>query len=84
MNHGYCTNCWQYKAIKGRYWIPTSKGHIENFGNGKCYMHNDGNDTDVDYSFVDGNCYCPDYYNRKQGERKEKMTLDEWIGSKCD
>jgi len=33
----------------------------------------------VDYTFVDGDCYCPDYYNRKRGNREQKMTLDEWI-----
>jgi hypothetical protein len=42
-------------------------------------MHNGGNDVHVDYTFVDGDRYCPDYYNRKRGDREQKMTLDEWI-----
>ncbi len=42
-------------------------------------MHNGGNDIHLDYTFVDGDCYCPDYYNRKRGDREQKMTLDEWI-----
>ena len=79
MNHGRCINCWWYKTIKGRHWITTNSGLVENLGNGKCYMHNGGNDTDADYTFVGGDCYCPDYCNRKEGDREEKMTLDEWI-----
>jgi hypothetical protein len=79
MNHGRCINCWWYKETNGRNWIVTPKGLVEHLGNGKCYMHNGGNDTHVDYSFVEGECYCPDYYNRKQGDREQKMTLNEWI-----
>ena len=79
MNHGYCINCWWYQAIKGRGWITTQKGIVEHLGNGKCYMHNGGNDVHVDYSFVDGACYCPDYYSRKRGNREMKKTLEEWI-----
>jgi hypothetical protein len=65
--------------MKDKYWITTPKGLVEKLGNGKCYMHNGGNDAHVDYNFVDGDCYCPDYYNRKRGDREQKMTLDEWI-----
>ena len=79
MIHGYCINCWWYKALRGKYWVATPKGLIEHQGNGKCYMHNGGNDVRADYSFVDGECYCPDYYNRKKGDREQKMTLDEWL-----
>lgn len=79
MNHGYCINCWWYKALKGKYWIATKKGAIEKLGSGKCYMHNGGNSVRVDYSVVDGDSYCPDYYNRKRGNKEQKMTLEEWI-----
>ena len=79
MNHGLCINCWWYKAMKDRHWIFTAKGALENLGNGKCYMHNGGNDVDADYKLVDGGCYCPDYCNRKRGNREFGMTLDEWI-----
>ena len=78
MNHGYCINCWWYKAIKGRHYIPTKDGLKEKFGNGKCFMHvsDDGN-----FSFVDGDSYCPDYYNRKRGNKEQKKTLDEWLNN---
>ena len=26
-----------------------------------------------------GIAIAPDYYNRKRGDREQKMTLDEWI-----
>ena len=78
MNHGYCINCWWYKAIKCRHYIPTKDGLKEKFGNGKCFMHvsDDGN-----FSFVDGDNYCPDYYNRKRGNKEQKKTLDEWLNN---
>jgi hypothetical protein len=44
-------------------------------------MHDGGNDVNVDYSFVEGECYCPDYYNRNRGNREQKKTLEEWINS---
>lgn len=66
--------------MKGRFYVTTPKGLIEHLGNGKCYMHNGGNECNgPDYSFVEGECYCPDYYNRKRGNREQKKTLEEWI-----
>lgn len=44
-------------------------------------MHNGGNDFDLDFSFVDGESYCPDYINRTQGNREQKTTLYNWIVS---
>ena len=79
MDFGYCINCWWYKPIKGKHWVVTKKGLVEKLGNGECYMHNGGNSDQVDYTVVDGSCYCPDYYNRKRGNKEQKMTLEEWI-----
>ena len=76
MIHGYCINCWWYKLLKGRYYIATNRGLKEKLGNGKCYMHNS---NEWNYTIVDGDCYCPDYYNRKRGNKEQKMTLDEWL-----
>ena len=76
MNHGHCINCWWYKAIRLRYHTATEKGLREWFGYGRCYMHPDNEDP---YSIIDGDSYCPDYFNRKSGEKEQKMTLDEWI-----
>jgi hypothetical protein len=78
MNHGYCINCWWYKVIKGRHYILTKNGLKEKLGNGKCFMH--VGDVD-DFSLVDGDSYCPDYYNRKRGNKEQKKTLDEWLNS---
>lgn len=79
MKHGYCVNCWWYKPIKEKHWVVTEKGLVEKLGNGECYMHNGGNSAQVDYTVVNESCYCPDYYNRKRGNKEQKMTLEEWI-----
>lgn len=78
MNHGYCINCWWYKVIKDRHYIPTKDGLKEKLGNGKCFIHvsDEGN-----FSLVDGDSYCPDYYNRKRGNKEQKKTLDEWLNN---
>ena len=68
--------------MKGRHWITTNRGLVEKLGNGKCYMINGGNDIHVDYTFVDGDSCCPDYYNRKRGNKEEKMTLEQWINAR--
>lgn len=80
MNHGYCINCWWYLATINKSTILTQNGLVVNFGNGKCFMHNGGNDCNGhDYKIVDGKNYCPDYYNRKKGDKEMKKTLTEWI-----
>lgn len=81
MNHGKCINCWWYCPIKGHHYIQSKTGLSEKLGYGKCYMHNGGNDFDLDFSFVDGESYCPDYINRTQGNREQKTTLYNWIVS---
>lgn len=32
-----------------------------------------------DFTTVEGDSYCPDYYNRKLGDKEQKMTLQQWI-----
>lgn len=42
---------------------------------GKCYMHSVGDHK----AYSSEHSYCPDYYNRKKGNREQKQTLNEWI-----
>lgn len=78
MNHGRCVNCYWYKTIKGRHYTLTNFGLKEKLGNGKCFMHV----SDVgNFSFVDGDSYCSDYYNRKRGNQEQNKTLDEWLSA---
>jgi hypothetical protein len=49
------------------WWKP-----IENNWTGICYMQTIG----CNY-YTDENSYCPDYLNRKKGDKEE--TLEEWI-----
>ena len=49
------------------WWKP-----IENNWTGICYMQTIG----YNY-YTDENSYCPDYLNRKKGDKEE--TLEEWI-----
>ena len=79
MNHGYCINCWWYKARLGKYHTVTVKGLKEKFGFGNCYMHNS---EEGDFSRVEGDSYCPDYFNRKRGDKEQKMTLEQWINAR--
>lgn len=79
MIHGYCINCWWYLLVKGRHYIVTKNGLKEKLGSGKCYMHNS---EEGNYTTVQGNNYCPDYYNRKRGNKEQKMTLDEWLNAR--
>lgn len=80
-NHGYCINCWWYKTLISRHLDLTPNGIKEDLGNGRCYMHNAGNEDEYgnDYKIVTGDCYCPDYCNRARGNKELKMTLEEWI-----
>lgn len=82
MNHGRCVRCWWYKAITERSVSIAKSGISEKLGKGRCYMHNGGNDVESDYTFVNGESYCPDYLNRKRGDREMGMSLDEWISTK--
>ena len=76
MNHGYCINCWWYLAIKGRHFINTNDGLKIKHGYGRCYMH----DSDEGkFTTVEGDCYCPDYYARRRGDKEMKMTIQQWI-----
>lgn len=78
MNHGYCINCWWYKAFERRHYVVANSGLKENFGHGRCYMRCGDGDF---VSKVNGDSYCPDYYNRKHGDKEMKMTLEEYIES---
>ena len=70
-NHGYCRNCW--------WWMPPSpEAKPAQFFNsclGKCYMQSNG----IEY-YTTAKSYCPDYLNRKKGNKEE--TLDDWIKRK--
>ena len=81
MNHGYCINCWWYKAMTNKHAFLASEGITTDWGKGRCYMHNAGNEDEYgnDYKIVAGDCYCPDYCNRARGNKELKMTLEEWI-----
>ena len=78
MNHGYCINCWWYQVVKGRHYILTKDGFKEKLGNGKCYMFNS---DEGNFTRMEGDSYCPDYLNRKRGDKIQKMTLEQWLNS---
>ena len=81
MNHGLCINCWWYQLIQGRNYIITNHGLVEKLGCGRCYMHKS---EEGDFTTVEGDSYCPDYYNRKRGNKEQKMTLEEWYNARKD
>ncbi|MBP5457592.1 MAG: hypothetical protein J6Y37_13965 [Paludibacteraceae bacterium] len=62
MNHGYCENCWWWEPI--RFDVKKAKYVL-----GVCWSLN---------SQMADNGYCPDYYNRKLGN-KENGTLEDWV-----
>lgn len=62
MNHGYCKNCWWWEPNK--FDLKQAK-----YISGICWCWKN--------QMIDDG-YCPDYQNRKQGE-KEDGTLKEWI-----
>lgn len=68
-NHGKCKNCW--------WWKPPTIDYTELSkvidGTGKCYMQSTCNCL----HYTTANSYCPDYWNRKKGDKEE--TLEEWI-----
>lgn len=68
-NHGYCRNCWWWKEIFAIGIVSSLKRK------GQCWMHCGDN---IPYSVKEEDSYCPDYYNRKRGD-KEDGTLDDWI-----
>ena len=76
-NHGYCKNCWWYKETHTEKYAVLN-GRIQRIDGsaGRCYMQN-GDGTP--YKEVIGSSYCPDYINRKKGNRIGKQTLEEWI-----
>lgn len=69
-NHGYCKNCWWWKII------PTLGPYSPEIEQGCCWMH--CGDNGIPYSITNEDSYCPDYWNRKKGN-KEDGTLEEWI-----
>lgn len=77
MNHGRCKNCWWYLQTEPPKWTPTKWSLILKPCGGRCYMHvgSDG----VPYTMMDGASYCPDYINRKRGDKEQGMTLSDWI-----
>lgn len=71
-NHGYCSKCWWWK-IQSSTIVPFNIPDI-----GVCYMHSFGSELCV----TNQDSYCPDYYNRKKGNREQKQTIEEWIKEK--
>lgn len=79
-NYGHCKNCWWYKRTKNPGYKIEDGKLIPYIGEGICYMHS-GNIWSKGaecYHYTNDECYCPDYWNRKKGN-KEQGTLDEWI-----
>ena len=70
-NHGYCKNCWWWKTLHTA--MP-----LDDDETGQCYMHSVGGHKEYSSEYS----YCPDYYNRKKGNRERKQTLEEWIKEK--
>ena len=70
-NHGYCKNCWWWKPLHMA--MPCQVDET-----GKCYMHSLGDSQE----YTSECSYCPDYYNRKKGNREQKQTLEDWIKEK--
>lgn len=62
MNHGYCKNCWWWEPIK---FDVTQAKYVM----GVCWCWKNQ---------MADNGYCPDYYNRKRGN-KENGTLEDWV-----
>ena len=69
-NHGYCKNCWWWKSLNAAMPLESEIG--------QCYMHSVGGHKE----YLSERSYCPDYYNRKKGNREQKQTLEEWIKEK--
>ena len=65
MNHGYCENCWWWEPIK--FDLRKAKYVL-----GVCWCWKN-------QIAEDG--YCPDYYNRKKGNKENGCTLEEWAKS---
>ena len=79
MNHGYCKNCFWFLPGTEEDAIDIETGESSRVSNpGYCYMHNGDLGP---YKCVRERCYCPDYTNRKKGEREFKTNLQEWIKS---
>ena len=70
MNHGYCKNCWWLEESSQEFTIVTANGLKKFPCEGLCWMHG---------GMVNGDSYCPDYYDREYGNIESKMTLQEWI-----
>lgn len=69
-NHGYCKRCWWWKEIPtiAPFWVDVEK-------TGQCFMHSHGGHQE----YTPEHSYCPDYINRKKGDKE--CTLDEWLVS---
>ena len=80
MNHGRCKNCWWYKVTHGEGYKVIGARLVKHDGEGVCYMHTTSPCTDYEEKhIVKGDSYCPDYCNRERTNRKDKMTLEEWL-----
>lgn len=82
MNHGKCKNCWWYKMLHGDGYEIIANKVYKTDGNGICYMHtvNPGRDIEEPYH-IDGDSWCPDYSNRERTNKRDKLTLDEWLNN---
>ena len=82
MNHGRCKNCWWYKVTHGEGYKVIGGRLVKHDGEGVCYMHTTFPTTDYEEKhFVQGGSWCPDYCNRERTNKKDKMTLEEWLKS---
>lgn len=80
MNHGRCKNCWWWKVTRGCRYELDKNGltYIKAKGVCYCWSYNVGDKGSEILSDQEEDGYCPDYWNRKKGE-KEMGTLDAWI-----
>lgn len=80
MNHGRCKNCWWYKVTHGEGYKVVCGHLVKHEDEGVCYMHTTFPCTVYEEKhIVGGDSWCPDYCNRERTNKKDKMTLEEWL-----
>jgi len=80
MNHGHCKNCWWYKTLHQEGYKLQNGRLVKSQGDGICYMHTVWPGMDIEEPHI-VNCdsWCPDYCNRARTNKKDKLTLEEWL-----
>lgn len=78
-NHGYCKNCWWWKIVQNHQHKIENGKLIETKARGICYCwsYNIFIPGAEILAYQDEDSYCPDYWNRKQGNKNG--TLEEWL-----